>query len=367
MAGRSRLLWVVCPAVGLGCRWTVYIGKREAEAEAIFLQAEHSLVRQSFMPSYVPFLSEQKFYRPSEVAARNHELNRDGWGLGYGSAHDLHVHRSARGATDASNQTDPDIVEVSQSVRSSLLFGHLRAATDGDANELNSHPFWFGRNSSSQVLWMHNGGLSNYHAMLERLRGSDAFSDLLGRIKGGTDSELAGALFVDFLRQAELERGTSKAEAMRFAMKQTLHELNDDDDDPHMLEVGERMCPTVEAFPGEVASSMNFAASDGETLVATRFRTCGMQEPPTLYYALGSHLDADGVMRQKSGEGGGEGSALLVSSEPLFRNDETDGSRATWKLLAKDQMLLYDRGSGKLQLECLSEACEDATASRREL
>ena len=42
-----------------------------------------------------------------------------------------------------------------------------------------------------------------------------------------------------------------------------------------------------EALPCASAHSLNFAVSDGHNFVATRFRSCPHEEPPSLYYAVG--------------------------------------------------------------------------------
>ena len=67
------LLLMLLP-LSLCCRWTVFIGKTPAQASAMFLHADHSLVRQSYRPPYIPLLESQTFYRPNEVTSRNHEV-----------------------------------------------------------------------------------------------------------------------------------------------------------------------------------------------------------------------------------------------------------------------------------------------------
>lgn len=242
----------------------------------------------------------------------------------------LVVHKSARGVTTASNQTDPECAKFVSGVSSSLLFGHLRAATDGETDEANSHPFhfsdWGQTGTNEEVLWMHNGGLSNYKEMAQRIRGSSKFpASLLEQVKGTTDSELAGAIFMNFLHTGHRTGPHFSAEELSLAMKKTIHELDDHDHDPHYAEVGEKMCPAP--HDENVQSSLNFAASDGNTLVATRFRTCGMQEPPTLYYTIGSYVDKNGVMRHREDSPPERrGAALLVSSEPLYHFNDAVAS-----------------------------------------
>eukprot|EP00961_Rhodomonas_salina_P008055 109266-Rhodomonas_salina.2 len=53
---------------------------------------------------------------------------------------------------------DPELEGLlkTKNVSSKVIFGHIRAATDGDLNQVNAHPFQF-----HKLLWMHNGGVAN--------------------------------------------------------------------------------------------------------------------------------------------------------------------------------------------------------------
>ncbi len=100
--------------------------------------------------------------------------------------------RSGNGATRNSKGTlDPELAQLieSKNVRSNVVFGHIRAATDGDVNPINSHPFQY-----HTILWMHNGGVANKTKVM-----GNAFCGDVNLVHGDTDSEYAGALFVSFL------------------------------------------------------------------------------------------------------------------------------------------------------------------------
>jgi hypothetical protein len=90
----------------------------------------------------------------------------------------------------------------------------VRSATGTAVTETNSHPFRFGR-----YLWMHNGSLQKVNEWRRTVRSaaqscprpepgrrpqilSQLSSTAFKMIEGTTDSELAGAVFVDMLPRA---------------------------------------------------------------------------------------------------------------------------------------------------------------------
>ena len=81
-----------------------------------------------------------------------------------------------------------------------------------------------------------------------------------------------------------------------------------------------------------IASSLNFAASDGRYVVATRYRTCPWSDPPSLYYSLGDRDDDDGG---GGGGGGGGGSrrrrassnGYMEPQKPLLLDDDNEDDR----------------------------------------
>ena len=124
----------------------------------------------------------------------------------------------------------------------------------------------------------------------------------------------------------------------------------------------------------EAASSLNFACTDGETIVAIRCRTHHSQDPPTLYYACSSEeFSLQGECTKRSGlrtppssksshnnrpltprtsrvrnqitlSSGCEGSCstFIITSEPL---DYVD---TKWNLVPKDTMIIVSNNSLKL-------------------
>lgn len=110
---------------------------------------------------------------------------------------------------------------------------------------------------------MHNGEVPNFcrirRSLLGRLR-----DEIFEWISGTTDSELVFALFLNELPDTHTQQ---PAPVLQAAMKSTIALI-------------------VAVCKGE-AASLNFAVSDGETVIATRFRNGKNEVAPSLYYHLG--------------------------------------------------------------------------------
>ena len=305
---RLLLSWAVllCARPGHGCRWAVFASstlepRPSSAAAELFLHSEHSLAVQSYSEPFLPYLNRSSRWDPAQSVMRNHKCNRDGWGLGWagagseaGDGQMLQVHRSAAPATTESVPS-VELREFLAQARGRMAMGHIRAATEGANLELNTHPFLFADHGGGRIIWMHNGGISNIDAvriqLLERLP-----PHIQEQITGSTDSELAGGIFVAELEAAR-HVGQEGAAALETAMRRMLALITEPDrhrDATYALlhlsrsaaEAPSLLGPFDESrcVPG-LASSLNFAASDGHNVVATRFRSCDAEDPPTLYVA----------------------------------------------------------------------------------
>jgi glutamine amidotransferase len=253
-------------------------------------------------------------------------------------------------------------------LESRVVFGHVRKATS-TINDENAHPFVF-----NHLLFMHNGALDNFAdykpTLLKRLRPA-----VRGLIQGTVDSEHAGALFCNNLEGFPQRRDFSMTE-LRGAMRTMVAELR-----ALSAEAALARCaadkPTISATArGPAAasagapsatsglwapSSMNFAVSDGQGLVVTRFRSHKDEDPPSLYYKLGlsvRYRTDEGKLRAMApgkAPSGGVISApgLIVASEPL---EESMPSLSAWRLLGKDKMISYHPSEG-VKIECISDQC----------
>ena len=110
---------------------------------------------------------------------------------------------------------------------------------------------------------MHNGEVHGFkkirRSLLATLR-----DDLFEHISGTTDSEV---LFALVLNQLPDTNSSQSHEMMERAVR-------------------EAMCLIIRASGGK-SSSMNLAFTDGESVVAARYRNSSHEDPPSLYFHLG--------------------------------------------------------------------------------
>ncbi len=235
----APLVWgllVCCVWCASGCRWAIYFGKKKKDAACLFTDPDHGLVEQSYLPPFLPGIESAGKYD------RNHGINRDGWGI---AAYDdgrrnVVLKKSFESATLRNNNVNPDLRQASKNIKSRVIFGHIRAATDGSGEaktEKNSHPFtWHG------LTWMHNGGIHNFEKTKPRLL-KMLKPEIKALIQGDTDSEHSFALFTNFLRGVptrNVEEDPFTLVELQDAMEATLRELEGVDHDKHRIELGER-------------------------------------------------------------------------------------------------------------------------------
>lgn len=156
--------------------------------------------------------------------------------------------------------------------RSPLFFGHVRAASIGSpTTEANCHPFTY-----DKYLWMHNGGISDFH-LVKRKIVSQLSDEAFNMMRGNTDSEHIFALFLTVLGEMENTPNMDTANEephiqMKNALLETITRIND-------------MCR--EALITK-PSLLNFAITDGKTLIATRYANVSTSGSPSLYFSSGS-------------------------------------------------------------------------------
>lgn len=256
----------------------------------LITKSEQSLIRQSF-----------------KARERAEPLNGDGFGVGWYMPEidpTPCVFNDLRPAWANRN-----LHRLAEKIRSTCLFAHVRAASaDMAVSEVNCHPFQYDR-----FLWMHNGGVSGFARIKRRLRES-LDDECYNLIQGTTDSEHVFALFLNKL-SAHIE--DYSAQILAETMIATVVRLND---------------WTQEA--GITAESRyNFAVTDGQNIVATRYVTEPSREPHSLYYASGDAFDAvDGGYRMHPTER--HAKAVIIASEPLT------AERADWTAVPVNHLVM---------------------------
>jgi glutamine amidotransferase len=246
---------------------------------------------------------------------RNAAVNADGFGLGW---YNLEVDFEPCIFTSiAPAEHNVNLARLSKKIQSHLIFGHVRAATLGSpVNDTNCHPFQFGR-----YLWMHNGCIANWCAVkrpLTALLSSCSF----GYISGTTDSEVAGALFVDQLPNHNPNVEHSSQDIID-AMKRTIQIIT------QLVH-----CLHIPGSGVSIVSSLNFAVSDGKTVVATRFRDSPIEEPPSLYYCKVTHMEMVANEMEIHHDPKMPSKGVVIASEPLTYQSEN------WTLIPKNHMLV---------------------------
>ena len=205
------------------CRFLCYKGPEILLADLLY-RPQHSLILQS------------------HAKERTEPLNGDGFGIGWYASQISSTPCVFASLTPA--WSNHNLRQLSEHVKSSCFFAHVRAASPGmRVSEVNCHPFQYGR-----LLWMHNGGIRDFWRIKRRLRASLP-DQLYNMIEGTTDSEHAFAVF--------------------------LHLLGDTDRISGAREMGQALVNTIERLERWTAetglsgpSYYNFAVTDGQSVAA---------------------------------------------------------------------------------------------------
>jgi len=242
------------------CRWLAYSGTPVLIDELLY-RPSHSLIDQSLH---------------SRLGVET--TNGDGFGVGwYGEAPEPAVFKSVEPAWN-----DRNLRELSGSIRSGLVFAHIRASTGTPVQQTNCHPFRHGH-----WLWMHNGSITRFHDVKRELLLAVDPSLYLD-IEGSTDSETFFFL------------------ALTFGLE---------DDPPAAVEQAVGFIEDVGRRKGiEYPIQMTVAATDGTTVWGFRYSTEGKSRSlfySTLIEQLREQHPEIAILGQVSDE------TRLVVSEPL--------------------------------------------------
>lgn len=199
-------------------------------------------------------------------------------------------------------------------------------------SEDNCHPFTHG-----SLMWMHNGGLGGWKHIKRPLGSLLADKWYLG-VKGGTDSEWAFALFLNTLEQLGFDPSACPPNGfgptvLRKAMEKTIAQINElTDSIPQSVLQNEDV---------DTRSLLNFAVTDGHSVICTRYISSSKDEAASLYYSSGTQWvtktgSPDDRQYQMDRKDKG-GDIVLVASEPLTfeRGKITD-------IKMQDVMLTFD-------------------------
>lgn len=162
-------------------------------------------------------------------------------------------------------------------------------------------------------MWMHNGNLGGWKYIKRTLADSLADKWYLG-VKGGTDSEWAFALFLDLMEREGVDpsaapEGGFGHDLLRSVMDKTIKRINE-------------MIANIPKRHGvtdiETRSLLNFAVTDGHTVVCTRYVSSKTDEAASLYFSSGTKWKegkTKGHFKMERHDKGAD--IVLVASEPL--------------------------------------------------
>ncbi|KAH8801544.1 glutamine amidotransferase class-II protein [Xylogone sp. PMI_703] len=276
------------------CRFLVYKGSDEILLSKLILDPTHSILTQSFDS------------RLRLDMRRPH--NGDGFGIGYYTdpklGPDPCIFTSTTPAWNCTN-----LQRIASKTASSLIFAHVRATTEGSLSEDNCHPFTHG-----SLMWMHNGGLGGWKYIKRRLGARLADKWYLG-VHGGTDSEWAFALYLDTLERMGHNPSSPPPNGfgptiLRQAMLKTIKQIND-----FIAEIPESV---IQQENLDTRSLLNFAVTDGHSVICTRYVSSRTDEAASLYYSSGTAWEdrsRKGEFQMDRRDKGAD--IVLVASEPL--------------------------------------------------
>lgn len=230
------------------CRFMIYKGRDPMVLSDLLTKPAHSIINQSFDSRL-------------RLDMRN-PINGDGFGVGYYTS--KHAPCIFKAITPAWNNVN--LNNLSQCTESRLVFGHVRASTQGVLSETNCHPFSYGN-----IMFMHNGGILCFEQIKKKLI-SYIDDEFFLHIQGSTDSECCFALFLHVLKHMGHTPGASEVphEILRDALLQTITTIKE-----------WQLAITTEP------SLLNFAVTDGLLVVVSRYVTSKTDEAASLHFSTG--------------------------------------------------------------------------------
>ncbi|KAJ5082558.1 hypothetical protein N7532_011601 [Penicillium argentinense] len=276
------------------CRFLIYKGLNEIRLSKLVTEPSHSILTQSY---------------DSRLRLDNRRpVNGDGFGVGFYTDPKLGpepcIFTSTLPAWNCEN-----LERLASKTCSNLIFAHVRATTEGALADNNCHPF-----QHQTLMWMHNGGIGGFQYIKRPLADSLADKWYLG-VKGGTDSEWSFALFLDLLEKEGVDpssdpgpEGFGQAVLRRVMMK-TIAKIN---------ELVKEVPQKHNVSNLETRSLLNFAVTDGHTVVCTRYISSKTDEPASLYFSSGTKWKegkTKGHFKMERHDKGAD--IVLVASEPI--------------------------------------------------
>jgi len=300
------------------CRFLIYSGHSPILLSHLITSPTHSILTQSYDS------------RLRLDHTRPH--NGDGFGVGY------YTTAPAAAPTEEVIDLGPEpciftstipawncknLERLASKTVSPLVFAHVRASTEGALSDSNCHPF-----SRGALMWMHNGGIGGWKLGVKRRLVADVADKWFESVNGSTDSEWAFALFLDSLEKCGVDPDDEVRQregfghtVLRKAMLRSIERINE----------FRKALPDEVRQSGETRSLLNFAVTDGKSVVCTRYVSSKTDEAASLFFSSGTNWREQSVTSGPPKVGKGEyrmerrdkgADIVLVASEPLtFERD----------------------------------------------
>lgn len=162
-------------------------------------------------------------------------------------------------------------------------------------------------------MWMHNGNIGCWRHV-KRSLALDIDPKWFNGVQGSTDSEWAFALFLDSLQKAGCDPDALDGDERGFGHK-VLREA--------VLTTIKRINQFIAAIPTDqrndedTRSLLNFAVTDGQSVVCTRYVSSAKDEAASLYFSSGTSWKEEGKGNYKMERRDKGADIVLVASEPL--------------------------------------------------
>lgn len=303
------------------CRFMIYKGKESMLLSNLLTKPDHSIINQSFDSRL-------------RMDMRN-PINGDGFGVGYySSSREPCIFKAITPAWNNCN-----LANISKCTESHLVFAHVRASTQGALSETNCHPFYWGK-----LMFMHNGGILVFEKIKKRIV-TLVDDDFFVNILGSTDSECCFALFLHILRAKGYDASKEETKFTHFILRESL------------LETIDLIKRWQKEFTDE-PSLLNFAVTDGELVVVSRYITSQKDEAASLYFSTGSRFFEYEKGQFKMERLNRSQDVIFVASEPLTFE------RGDWICVPTNTLVTITKHSTVLLHPILDEFYNDGSVGR---
>ncbi|KAF9548436.1 hypothetical protein EC957_006652 [Mortierella hygrophila] len=202
-----------------------------------------------------------------------------------------------------------NLIRLADKIKSPLVFAHVRASTAGSVSESNCHPWQYGR-----LMFMHNGNIANFHLIKRKVQESLP-DEIYFNVNGNTDSEWAFAVFLSQLK-TPLQAEPFCHQELQEAVVKTIAKLN-----AWIKDAANATTPTTPGSLGiahdDGASMMNFAVTDGATVVCSRYISSRHLEAASLYYSSGNRFEKCNSSHYRMVKDNRRQDMVVIASEPL--------------------------------------------------